>query len=530
MFRLLRYFAISSAAVLFAAAVLLVILYRQTALDEVLHSAEQGNTVLAQSLANAIWLHHAESIETSRDDIDRLSERPETLYLDEAIARLSVGLPVLKVKIFNADGLVVYSTDAKEIGEELDHNPERFAAARQGNTSSEILRRNDSHPPFNEFPGRDVVETYLPLHGPGGEMRGVFELYADMTERFSDIKQMAAGLLGGLLVGFALLYGGLLLVVRRAEQILRSQYVSLRESRESLIAKNRALKAEIDRRAEIEAELREARDGAEAASRAKSQFLANMSHELRTPLNAVIGFSEVMVNELLGQVSPPRYRDYARDIRNSGRQLLALVNNVLDLAKVESGRMDVDLAPFDVADLVRESVRGVESDIARNCNRLRVDCAKDLGTMVSDETKVRGVLTNLIGNAAKFTRNGRIEVEARRETKGGDGAESVLFRVSDTGIGMDEQRIEAMFEEFTQHDGSITRSFGGTGLGLSICRRSCEALGGSIAIESAMGEGTTVTVRLPDGRRLREAEHRHGAAPRPARRSPDPAQGRAAAE
>ncbi len=530
MFRLLRYFAFTSAAVLLAAAVLLVTLYRQTAWDEVLNSAEQGNTVLAQSLANAIWLHHAERIEMSRNDIDRLGERSENHYLDEAIARLSLGLPVLKVKIFNADGVVVYSTDPKEIGEELDHNPERFAAARQGKTSSEILRRNDSHPSFNEFPGRDVVETYLPLHEPGGEMRGVFELYADVTERFSDIKQMSAGLLGGLLAGFALLYGGLLLVVRRAEQILRSQYVSLRESRKSLIVKNRALTAEIGRRTEIEAELREARDGAEAASRAKSQFLANMSHELRTPLNAVIGFSEVMVNELLGQVSPPRYREYAQDIRDSGRHLLALVNNVLDLAKVESGHMDVDLAPFDVADLVRETVRGVEPDIARNCNSLRVHFSKDLGTMVSDEIRVRGVLTNLIDNAAKFTRNGRIEVEVWWETDGGDGTESVLFRVSDTGIGMDERRIEAMFEEFTQHDSSITRSFGGTGLGLSICRRSCEALGGSIAIESAVGEGTTVTVRLPDGRRFQEAAYRNGAARRSARRSPDPARGRAAAE
>lgn len=494
MFRLLRYFAVASAAVLIAVTILLFVLYRQTAIEEVLNSAEHGNTVLAQSLANAVWLYHADRLgPASRDDIDRLAERTETLYLNESIERLSVGLPVLKIKIFNDDGVVVYSTNPDDIGLYLDHNAELFDSARQGNTSSQILYGSDSFPSTNEFADRDVVETYLPVLGPGGEVRGVFELYADVTQRFTDIRQMAAALLSGLLVGFALLYGGLLLVVRRAEQIMRSQYVSLRESRERLKAKNRALTAEIGRRIEVEAELCEARDGAEAASRAKSQFLANMSHELRTPLNAVIGFSQIMADEVLGRVSPSRYRQYARDIRDSGHHLLALVNNVLDLAKIETGRVDIYMSLFDIHGVVQDSARTVAAELVTNCNTLRVECPQDLGTMVSEEIKVRGVLVNLIGNAVKFTRNGLIEVEAWWDSDG-----CVMFRVSDTGIGMDEGRIEEMFDEFTQHDSSITRSFGGSGLGLAICRRYCEALGGSITIESILGEGTMVTVRLPD--------------------------------
>jgi signal transduction histidine kinase len=511
MFRLLRYFAVTSAAVLVAVAILLFVLYRQTAIKEVLNSAEHGNTVLAQSLANAVWLHHADRIgQAYPDNAGGLADRPEPLYLDEAIERLSVGLPILKIKIIDADGVVFYSTNPEDIGVVLDHHPELFIAARQGNTSSEILHRNDPSLLIDGFPDRDVVETYLPLRGPGGEVRGVFGLYADVTERFSGIRQMSAALLVGLLVGFALLYGGLLLVVRRAEQTMRSQYVSLRESRESLVAKNEELTGEIGRRAEIEAELREARDGAEAASRAKSLFLANMSHELRTPLNAVIGFSQVMVDEVLGRVSPPRYREYAQDIRDSGRHLLALVNNVLDLAKIESGNIDIDLAPLDIHDVVQDSVRAVGAEITANCNTLRVRCPRGLGTMVSDEIKVRGVLTNLVGNAAKFTSNGHIEIEARRDGDNGDGTRCVVFRVSDTGVGMDEKRIEEMFGEFTQHDNSITQKFGGTGLGLAICRRICETLGGSITVESALGDGTTVTVRLPDGQQLQEDEYRPG--------------------
>lgn len=497
MFKLLRYFSVASAACLIAVTILLFVLYRQTAIEEVINSAENGNTVLAQSLANAIWLYHADQTgQMSLDDIDQLAERTETLYLDEAIERLSVGLPVLKIKIFNDDGVVVYSTNPDDIGQHLDHNAKHFDSARQGNTSSEILHGSDSVPSAGEFADRDVVETYLPVLGLGGEVRGVFELYADVSRKFTDIRRMSIALLSGLLVGAVLLYGGLLLVVDRAEKIMRSQYLSLRESRERLVEKNRALTAEISRRAEIEAELREARDGAEAANRAKSQFLANMSHELRTPLNAVIGFSQIMADEVLGCISPPRYRQYARDIRDSGQHLLALVNNVLDLAKIESGKMDIDMSPFDIHGIVHDSARTVESELVTNCNTLRVECPRDLGTMVSEEIKVRGVLVNLIGNAAKFTRNGRIEVEARWDSDSAD--EGVMFRISDTGIGMDEGRIEEMFDEFTQHDNSITRSFGGSGLGLSICRRHCEALGGSIMIESVPGEGTMVTVRLPD--------------------------------
>ncbi len=511
MFKLLRYFAVASAVALVAVAVLLYVLYRQTAEDDLLDTAEHGNIVLAQSLANTIWLYHADHIErATRDDINRLAERPETRYLGESIEQLRIGLPVLKIKIFNADGVIVYSTDPEDIGAGPDHQPQHFNSARQGNTSSEILYRNDPHLSVSGFTNRDIVETYLPLREPGGEVRGVFELYTDVTERFSEIKQISARLLGGLLAGFTALYGGLLLVVYRAEQIMKSQYVSLRQSRERLMSKNRELTEEIGRRGEIEAELREARDGAEAASRAKSLFLANMSHELRTPLNAVIGFSQVMVEEVLGRMSPPRYREYAQDIRDSGHHLLALVNNVLDLAKIESGSMDINLSPLDIHGIVQDSVRAVAAEIATNCNELQVHCPRDLGTMVSDEIKVRGILTNLVGNAAKFTSNGRIEIEARRDGDSADGTEFVVFRVSDTGIGMDKRRIEEMFNEFTQHDNSITRKYGGTGLGLAICRRICETLGGSITVDSALGNGTTVTVRLPDGRLSKEADCRPG--------------------
>jgi signal transduction histidine kinase len=228
-----------------------------------------------------------------------------------------------------------------------------------------------------------------------------------------------------------------------------------------------------------------------------------MSHELRTPLNAVIGFSEVIADEVFGRVTPSRYREYASDIRKSGRHLLALVNDVLDLARIEAGTMPSELGSVKVAGLVRGIVRAAKSDLADNGNTLVLSCPRTVGEMVTDEKKLRSVLTNLIGNAAKFTRDGRIEVDVGREES--QGRSWVVVRVSDTGIGMETDRVEEMFGEFTQQDPSIAKQFGGAGLGLAISRRFCESLGGGISVDSAPGEGVTMTVRLPDMADAQEA-------------------------
>jgi len=245
-------------------------------------------------------------------------------------------------------------------------------------------------------------------------------------------------------------------------------------------------------------ELEEAKSQAEEGSHAKSQFLANMSHEFRTPLNAIIGYSEILREDAVETGQTECIVDLDR-INVAGRHLLALVNEVLDLSKIEAGRMDLFIESFDVAELVGGIVSTVEPLATANANKLTVDCAPDVGRMAADATKVRQILYNLLSNAAKFTENGLITVQVSRLTEpvmdSHDGW--ILFSVTDNGMGMAQDRIEAAFQAFDQLDPSTTRKYGGTGLGLAISRHYCEMMGGAISVESEAGHGSVFTVRLP---------------------------------
>ena len=232
----------------------------------------------------------------------------------------------------------------------------------------------------------------------------------------------------------------------------------------------------------------------EVADRHKSEFLANMSHELRTPLNAIIGYSEMLEEEAedLGQKT---FIPDLQKIHGAGKHLLSLINNILDLSKIEAGKMDLYLENFEITPMIHEVVATVKPLIEKNANTLQVDCADGLGTMRSDLTKVRQALFNLLSNASKFTQRGTITLRAGRENAN-DG-EWISLSVCDNGIGMSPEQTSKLFQPFTQADTSTTRKYGGTGLGLAISRKFCQMMGGDITVESALNQGSTFTVRLP---------------------------------
>ncbi len=239
--------------------------------------------------------------------------------------------------------------------------------------------------------------------------------------------------------------------------------------------------------------LRAARHQAEMANRAKTEFLANMSHELRTPLNAILGFSEVMANELLGPMGDPQYQGYARDIHESGTHLLQVINDILDIAKVEAGKLELSEEEITVSDVVEKSLRLIKERAENAGLDVTAEIDPDLPSLYADKRLVKQCLINLLSNAVKFTpKGGRVSVRGFRERDG-----RLAISVADNGIGIAKQDIPRVLAPFGQVDGSLSRKYDGTGLGLPLVKSLVQLHGGSVDIQSEIAIGTTVTVRFP---------------------------------
>src|ERR1700722_2217961 len=275
---------------------------------------------------------------------------------------------------------------------------------------------------------------------------------------------------------------------------IQERDMALHHANDELKTRTLELEGEILHRKEMQEELLSAKHAAEDANRAKSAFLANMSHELRTPLNAIIGYSEMLEEETQELGKLENVKDLQK-IQGAGKHLLSLINDVLDLSKIEAGRMGLHLETFEVAPLIEEMINTLHPAFMKNSNVVPLEPAEGLGSMRADITKVRQILFNLLSNASKFTDHGTISVEVDRSAE--EGQDWIRFRVADTGIGITAKQKANLFQEFTQADVSIARKYGGTGLGLAISYRYARLMKGRIEVESEPGQGSVFTVYLP---------------------------------
>jgi signal transduction histidine kinase/ActR/RegA family two-component response regulator len=361
-----------------------------------------------------------------------------------------------------------------EIGEEKSNNP-GFVAALEGTVSSRISERGT----FSAFSGElydvAVVETYIPIRQKIGRIDAVFELYTDVTSVMLQFSRAQVRLVLSLLVIFMLLYGALFLIVRNADQILNRQYKEIQISEAKVIREKQK---------------------AEEAAKAESEFLADMSHEIRTPMTAILGFTEILAEEGSDGGSRGQRLHAIETIRRNGEHLLTIINDILDLSKMEAGRLTVQRVAFSPTALAEEvlSLMRMRAEAKGLMLELEVDSSTPVA-VESDPTRIRQILINLIGNAIDFTHAGKVRITSAYRD---DPREPTLqFEVIDTGIGMSPYQINHMFEAFAQADTGVMRKHGGTGLGLTICKRLTALLGGSIEAESRPGTGSTFRVSFP---------------------------------
>lgn len=432
---------------------------------------EKSIVAAAKVFANAVWPKYSEFLKqaATMSPAD-LRRHPVTDRLHDDTQDYMKGLPVVRVKLYDLNGNTVFSTDRHQIGADKSANA-GFRHARDGVLTSQRYLRDEHSASENEVSHQDLLSVYVPVRNQAGEVEAVAELYYDIVPLMAQIGRSSQDLV--LTVGAVLLSVYLLLIAI----VYRRDRVIARQHRQNV-------------------KLAAAAAAASEESRMKSAFLANMSHELRTPLNAILGFSDAMRKEMFGALGSDRYVAYAEDIWRSGCRLQDIVDDVLDLAKIENGTAELAEDEFALSDLLSSCVNVARRTGDRKELQVSVDLPAAAVFLTGDRARLSQAVINVLSNAVKFSpAGGEIGIRATADERSG-----LAIHISDRGEGMDPETVRSALTAFGGVSDIYVRAQGGAGLGLPLAASAMQLHDGMLRIESAAGRGTTVTLLLPPAR------------------------------
>jgi signal transduction histidine kinase len=466
--RFRRRFALISTAVTLAAAVGVAVLITSTYWNLLMSIGERRHgEVAAEFYAAATEQSGAFLGQVRALGPEAARRHPEMAKLAELARSFARATRVVRLAIHDRDGLTLFSTDADEIGG-YPANRRDFAAARAGNVTAARMTASAFRALDGTASDRKIVESFVPVRGTGGEQQAIVSVYSDATG-YHVIVEHNLIILVAVVVGALFVVLGMLIFYVGRDRMFAEQ-----EKKNAALAEAARL--------------------AEEASRLKSRFVASMGHELRTPLNAIIGFSEAMKGKIFGPLGP-KYEEYAATIHASGRHLLAVVDDILDMARIDAGKVALNETVFSLHAALANCGRLIGAEAERHGLALTVRLPETLPAFKGDEAKINQIVLNLLANAVRYTPRGGALMLAAESCEGG-----VAISVADTGIGIPAEQLGRVFEPFRQVEDAKVRKSGGLGLGLNIAKAFADLHGAELGLASEPGRGTTARLVLPASR------------------------------